>query len=140
MTAIVTFWKVKEAKQKISCVCTLVHRFFQQAQRQLILVPNQEVAEYVDKLIWKFPKESFIPHTISFQPLQAAVVITTCAENINRATILLNLCPQSSSLGQSVNQIHELFDLSDSSKERLSSERKKAYEKQGLVVSVCPWN
>ncbi|MDP1835671.1 MAG: DNA polymerase III subunit chi [Chlamydiales bacterium] len=139
MAAIVTFWKVIDAKQKVSCVCTLVHRFFQQAQRQLIAVPNQQVADYIDKLIWRFPKEGFVPHAVSSEPLQAAVVITTSNENVNNAGIVINLCPSVTLLGPLVAQIHELYDTTDPAKEELSRQRKAEYEQQGLTVSVCPW-
>jgi DNA polymerase-3 subunit chi len=139
MTATVTFWKVTDSKQKVSCVSTLVNRFFHQAQRQLIVVPNQQAADYIDNLLWRFPKESFVPHTISSQPIQAAVVITMSTENLNNAGIVINLCPTVTQLGQSTQQVHELFDCTDPAKEQQSSQRKAEYERQGLTVSICPW-
>ena len=132
----VTFWHVTDAKQKVSCICHLVNRFFQQAQRQLIAVPNQPSAEYVDKLLWRFPKESFIPHAVSTKPLAAAVVITTTKENLNDASVIINLCSEVSPLSQGVTQIHELLDSTDPAKEQASKQRKAAYEQLGCTVTV----
>lgn len=135
----ITFWHVSTPQQKVSCICHLVHRFFQQSKRQLILVPNDQAADYVDKLLWKYPKEAFIPHAIATEPLAAAVVITTSKQNLNNATILINLCAEASSLVNDASQTHELLDATDAKKEELSRQRKVHYEKDGHPVIVQAW-
>ena len=83
----VTFWQVMDAKQKVGCICQLVHRHFHKAQRQIITVPNQQAAEYLDKMLWHYPKESFVPHAVTTVPLAAAVIITTAQTNLNQPNI-----------------------------------------------------
>ncbi len=132
----ITFWRVTDPKQKVTCVCHLVNRFFQQAQRQLILVPNAAAADYLDKLLWRFPKESFIPHAIASEPLNAAVVITTTKANLNHASVVINLCSEASPLYPGVVQIHELLDSTDPGKEQASHQRKAAYQQLGCAVTA----
>ncbi len=135
----VTFWQVNDAQSKLTCVCQLIYRHFQQAQRQLITVPSQAAAEYLDKVLWRYPPEAFIPHAISTTPVPAAIVITTASENLNNATVLINLCPTPSPLVHNVALVHELLDCSDPSKQQASRQRFAAYQEQGHNVSSQNW-
>lgn len=135
----ITFWQVADANQKLSCLCGLVYRFFQASQRQLIAVPNAAAADYVDKLLWKYPKGAFIPHAVAQTPLSAAIVITYAQANLNDAAVLINLCPEASPLCQSIGQVHELFDTTDPTKAALSQQRLEAYTKAGYQVVRQPW-
>ncbi len=133
----VTFWQVMDSKQKVGCVCQLVHLHFHQAQRQIITVPNQQAAEYLDRMLWHYPKESFVPHAITTAPLAAAVVITTAQANLNEAQVLINLCAGVSPVSHTVGLVHELWDKTDAAKEELSRQRHVAYETAGYTVTIA---
>ncbi len=132
----ITFWQVLDAKQKVNCVCQLVHKHFHQAQRQIIMVPNQQAAEYIDKLLWKHPSEAFVPHVVATEPLPAAVVITTTQCNLNQAQVVINLCPDINPAFESATIVHELWDKTDPSKEQLSQKRYQMYQQTGFKTAL----
>lgn len=136
----VTFFQVRTSEEKLRCVCKCVEHAFYQKQRVLIRVANQQVASYIDDLLWRYSHESFIPHVVSESPIQAAVVITTQDENLNEAQVLLNLKQDPYQQKPLPAQIYELMDLSDESKKRFSEERKSTYLGMDLDVPVVPFN
>lgn len=132
------FWIVRDVQKKLATVCHLAKRHFARKERVLITTPNAQAACFVDELLWKNPPDSFLPHAISLEPLQAAVVITYPeaggqVANLNQAQVVINLCPDMSSLAGSVNCVHELHDQTDAAKQLLSDKRFAAYEAAGFL-------
>lgn len=127
----VIFLRVKTAAEKLSCLCRIVHRLFHEKQRLLIAAPSLEAAEYVDKLLWREPKESFLPHCIASSPTQEFVAITTTPYNVNQAQVLINLCPAPHPLAMHFNAIYELLDCTSAAKEGLSLQRQEDYRALG---------
>lgn len=135
---VIYFWIVRDVQKKLATVCHLAKRHFARKERVLITTPSAKAAQFVDDLLWKNPPDSFLPHAISQEPLQAAVVITYPQEggqvvNLNEATIIINLCPDISPLGASVSCVHELHDQTDPEKQLLSDKRFADYEAAGFL-------
>ena len=138
MKGAVTFFQVVDVKQKLETICTLVHRHFVRAERVLIAAATREAAVYLDQLLWSSPPESFLPHMLAEESVEAAVVITTAPLNLNRAKVLLNLCPAASSMAHDFELVYELLDGTDQKKQQLSLERQRHYESAGFTVSLKP--
>lgn len=140
---VVYFWIVRDVQKKLATVCHLVARHFARKERVLVMTPSIQAAQYVDQLLWSNPPDSFVPHALSTEALEAAVVVTYPKEgveggkieNLNQAQVLINLCPTISTLVGTTASLHELFDQTDAEKQRLSQERYAAYEAAGFLCS-----
>lgn len=131
----IIFLKATANPIKTALLCDVIRQHFQKGQAILVSVPNAEVAEYVDKLLWSKPEESFIPHTISQTATNEQVVITTKTDNINKAAILFNLCPLASSMVDQFEITYEYHDETHPDKLKLSQDRRSAYAAAGHDVS-----
>jgi len=123
--------KVKSNQEKLSKLCQTVKYHFDRHERLLIAVPNDEVARYLDNLLWRFPPESFLPHKVVSKESDFPIVITTTMENLNRASILINLLPGANPICLQFDTIYEIYDETDPVKENLSRERLTAYKALG---------
>lgn len=123
----ITFLKVKTNQEKLESITKIVERHFDLAQNILISTPNEQVANYIDQLLWRMTEESFIPHTIATAPCHDAVIITSTAENFNQASVLINLCPGCPPSFNEFTTVYELYDLTHPEKEALSKSRHESY-------------
>lgn len=126
------FLEVVDNQAKMRRLCEGVHHHYLQNHKVLITVATPEVATYVDELLWRHPKESFLPHQIASGKVTSTIAITTKQENVNQAEVLFNLCPNASPIWQSFHTIYELMDKTHPEKLRQSEERKETYRKMGL--------
>lgn len=131
----IIFLKVENSHSKLQQICTTIQKHFANKERILVLVPSDEAAIYIDKLLWRLPEESFLPHAIVNDATEEQVVITKSKNNINNAQILFNLCPENASSANGFAIVYELLDLTDAAKEQLSRKKLAAYQSAGLSVS-----
>ncbi|MBA3602451.1 MAG: DNA polymerase III subunit chi [Parachlamydiaceae bacterium] len=131
----VIFIPVKDSNAKRQALVIMAQRFFSNKMRVLFSVANDEVARYVDELLWKSPSESFLPHAIIMRPSPEPIGITTLLENLNEATVLFNLRPEANPLALQFAFTYDLFDTTQPDKLALSQRRKEAYVQQGFLVS-----
>ncbi len=133
---IIVFLCVADNAAKSTRICKMARHYFEQGQRILITASSNEAAQYIDLLLWRLPEEGFIPHVISDQSAEAAIVITTTQMNLNKASILLNLCPEVSPMYAQFAKVYELWDETHPDKRRLSEERRMAYQTRGHHVHL----
>ena len=114
-------------------VRTLVYKHFQQNQRVLVIAPSLEALKFVDLLLWQMPPDQFLPHAVSQEPIQAAVVLTTQPININQAQVVLNLCGQACPIVSEFECVYELDDQSDPAKAKYTLEKRRVYAEAGLT-------
>ncbi len=69
---------------------------YAQGRRVLLLAPDQLSAEELDRMLWTFEPNSFIPHEQAGGADQAVepVLIATASENLNQASVLIMLKPE----------------------------------------------
>ena len=131
----VTFYRVKDNTAKLHLICSKAQEAFLHEKRLLIVVPTFEAAQYIDALLWRYPEEGFIPHSISDTLTSDWIAITTQQnQNVNETTLLFNLCSSISPLYQNLEQIFELFDDTHPQKAELSRQRMQLYQTNGLLV------
>ncbi len=135
MMAIIHFWTVHNSADKRRCVPDLIYKHFKQNQRVLVIAPNQEALRFVDQLLWQMPPDQFLPHAVSQEPIQAAVILTTQPMNLNQAQVVLNLCRQPCPIVNEFECVHELDDQSDPAKTKCSLEKQRSYAAAGLTVT-----
>lgn len=112
----------------------MTQHHFLQGDSILIVVPNQEAAVFIDQLLWKRPEESFLPHVIASSPIKERVVITTRKENLNKARVLFNLCPEACPFANEFEEVYELHDETQADKLELSQKRRDTYVAAGYEI------
>jgi DNA polymerase-3 subunit chi len=130
----ITFLRVRNNLEKIQMICDLSKRCFFEKQRVMIRAANEVAAKYIDDLLWKVPKEGFLPHELSETPIDEVVTITTKEENLNRATVLINLS-HSYPKPTEYQEIFELLDETTEEKKQASLLRVEAYKKLGFTLN-----
>jgi len=131
----VTFVKVANTQAKLLAVCSIVQRHYEQGDTLLVMVSGRKASTYVDELLWRSPKDSFVPHVIAEDPCTDAVAITTSSNNLNAANVILNLKEEELSLDNEIEQLYELFDTTTSIKETSSTKKAAFYKENGYVVN-----
>ncbi|MBS4169161.1 DNA polymerase III subunit chi [Parachlamydia sp. AcF125] len=132
---LVDFFSVNNAREKLTSICQIVQHHFLKKKRLLIAAPNEEAAQYLNGLLWKYPEESFVPHIWTESPTEECVAITCSQDNVNRASILLHLGPSVHVKWGLFQQIYELFDQTDQEKQKASEARKAYYIEVGCQVN-----
>lgn len=82
---------------KLRTACQLSHKAMQSGLRVLLHVPDGELADKLDKLLWHYPVTAFIPHCRSHEAEAAAMpVVIGCDEHFPHSELLISLhdeCP-----------------------------------------------
>lgn len=132
LTPKIHFYPVKDNGNKIKTIFSLVHEVFSKRKKVLIYVPNQESAQFIDSLLWKYQDDSFIPHAILQSHSDEWVGITQQQINYNKASLLFNLSPSICPLFNQFTEVYELFDMTSSEKREQSQKKLKEYQNLGI--------
>lgn len=121
----ISFLKVHDNTKKVQRLLEVIHHHFYKGDRILVVVPNMTAGSYINDLLWSTPPESFIPHVMTDAPSADSLVITQKKENLNKATVVINLTP--GIWEESVSYLYELMDRTSKEKEILSHNKIKQY-------------
>jgi DNA polymerase-3 subunit chi len=132
-----------ERQEKALHVGRLAEMYFERGLRILIVVGNDEMATSLDRYLWTFKKDSFLPHAIhqnTDEPSNEAIVISTVEHNPNKAEVLICVSPASPSFVKEFKFIYdfaETYDpqLADSARERFRLYRRHGFDPQ-LEISI----
>lgn len=83
------FIKAATPAEKVAKLVNLVARAYEQGKRIQICCPSEEAKDYVDRLLWREPKDGFLPHEVDDKEARISVCCET--KNINRADVAFNL-------------------------------------------------
>ncbi len=127
-----------ERQEKALHIGRLTERHFDRSQRILIVVVNDDMAASLDRYLWTWKKDSFLPHAVQHsinEPCDEAIVISTREHNSNNADVLICATPCSSSFFQDFQVIYdfaETYDvqLADAARERFRSYRQHGFDPQ----------
>jgi DNA polymerase-3 subunit chi len=75
--------------------CLLAEKSYKNNFRIVILTPNVEIQESLNKILWTYSQKEFLPHGSNLDPLPAAqpIYITNILEIPNKATLLIIVNP-----------------------------------------------
>lgn len=133
---IITFLKVSDNQSKLLRICETIKSHFERGHSILITVGSEEVAQFIDNLLWRIPEESFLPHEKGNKSTKEAILITTTQENLNNASVLFNLCASASQLCAQFDHIYELLDETHEAKLAASQARLTAYKAAGYDTVI----
>lgn len=139
----VLFFTVKESNTKLRVLLQTITSHFSKKEKIQIIVPDKATLEFVDLLLWKEPKESFLPHSTEvLLPFQDLIFISFPLPSLEIYPIVFNLCqtclyqtsyPTSSSL----KILYELEDLSHPQKAEAFQNKFKHYQKMGFTLCAA---
>jgi len=125
------------SKNYLLYVCKLVEKGFKQKIQPIyIQTKNQQQAIQLDKLLWTFKQDSFIPHTIvGNSGLDSTPVQIGWNENqFHTAAAIVNLSEEIPISYLESKKIHEIID-DDEVKKNKARERWKNYKSEGCHLS-----
>ncbi len=89
----IDFYVVSEAGEeaRLTVAARLVDKALGRGHRIFINTQNEQQALQLDKLLWTFRPESFIPHALACDDMSASVVLGWGQEPVNHDDVLINL-------------------------------------------------
>lgn len=114
--------------------CRLVERIRDSAMRVLIYCPDREQARHLDRLLWTYREESFLPHGLVGEVDEALtpVLISLDGRPETETQALLNLSPDSPRFLDRFARVCDLVD-NDPGLRAAGRERFRQYREQGLA-------
>jgi DNA polymerase IIIc chi subunit len=128
----VCFFQVKSSQEKLQKICEIAHSYFEKKQPLLILVSDQTSFDFVNSLLWKLPKESFLPHG----PPSEGELITINKKLIPTISSVFNLSLSPVLDKDNVKIIYELEDFTTPEKKESSQKRYTAYREAEYSISL----
>ncbi len=119
--------------------CRLVERAYAEQQRVLIHCPDPELARHLDRLLWTFRQDSFIPHGLVGQtdPLLTPVLISLDGNPPDPDRVLINLALEVPGFVGRCEQVWEPVDQEPAVR-AAGRERFRLYRTQGYVLEHHP--
>ena len=127
-----------ERKDFLIYVCKLIERGYKQNINPIFIkTDTQKQAEELDKVLWTFRQESYIPHTLvdqdsnNTQPVQIGWI----DNEIEDAEAIINLSDGMPDISNHLKKIHEIIENIDEKKEK-ARERWKKYKSIGFNIKA----
>jgi DNA polymerase III subunit chi len=124
-----------ERQEKALHVARLAEACFNRGQRLLIVVANEEMSRALDRYLWTWKKDSFLPHTLINtvdEPCDEAIVISPLEHNPNKAEVLICVSPCSPKFFKGFQLIYDFAETYDSQLADAARERFRLYRQQGF--------
>ena len=131
----VIFYQVGTPKAKIERLCNTSLSHFEKKKPLLVLTDSEKTSLYIDELLWRYPLDSFLPHTRANGEI---VRISHKIEKDFDGSALFNLTRSPLiQLKILVKTIYEFEDLTTPEKAKSFAPRYKAYSGAGCrIVSL----
>jgi len=127
-----------ERKDFLIYVCKLIEKGYKQNINPIFIkTDTQKQAEELDKFLWTFRQESYIPHTLvdqdsnNTQPVQIGWI----DNEIEDAEAIINLSDGMPDISNHLKKIHEIIENIDEKKDK-ARERWKKYKSIGFNIKA----
>jgi DNA polymerase III subunit chi len=125
----VFYFPVVDANAKVRTLTQVVTSHFLKKEKIHILVPDAKTLDFVDSLLWKEPKESFLPHCEHVEDF-----ITISTEITTHAPTVFNLCQTPYLHTTTPKVLYEFEDISHPQKKAVFQQKFTEYQKKGWVL------
>ena len=123
-------------KEKI--VCDLAEKCFLSHKRAVILVKDENEAQQIDKLLWIWKQQSFVPHCYTGaldESFTESVVITTQVKQNPDFDILLTVHPVDWDIMDQFGMVIDFAEKYDSHALQESRNRFRKFKEKGITVT-----
>lgn len=120
---------------KLQTACTLAAKALVHKLRVLVLTPDAETTQQMDKLLWIHPAIGFLPHCHSSHRLASVtpIIVDHVAEPIVHEQVLINLHAQCPALFSRFERVIEIVTGEDADRE-LARGRYRFYRDRGYEI------
>lgn len=129
----IIFFQIKKANDKLINITKTAALHFENKKHLLFLAPDEISQKYVDELLWKEPKFSFLPHSVSDSSSDDYIVISTNKVNVNNAFHVFNLTSEPF-IHFDCNLIYEFDDQTDKKRSLIAKTKFKFYKDLGCII------
>src|SRR3569832_38825 len=121
----IIFFLVKDTPTKLARLCKLAQHHVEQKEPLMLLVPDKASFDFLDKLLWSSPPESFLPHPTALLTISLEFDLHFPSVFNLRPVPLLETNPRT---------VYEFEDHTSSEKFQLSKHRYQTYRDQNLPI------
>ena len=123
------------AADKLVTACRIVAKGYALKNRIVVLCPDAETAQRIDRMLWTSPATGFIPHCGPADPLAAAtpVIIDYAGRDLVHDQVLVNLTAEWPPHFGRFERLIEIVTLSEEDKQQARS-RFKFYRDRGYEL------
>ena len=120
---------------KLQTLCTLAAKALARNMRVLVLTPDAQTTEHIDKLLWMQPAVGFLPHCRSSHRLAPVtpIIVDHVAEPIVHEQVLINLHAQCPALFSRFERVIEIVTADDADREAARN-RYRFYRDRGYEI------
>jgi len=130
----IIFFQIKDIKTKLIKIIQIAMYHFEKKENLIIQGQDEASLRFVDELLWKLPKESFLPHVVTDNKSNDFIVITKSKKNLNNAFYKFNLCQDLIEFDNTYKIIYDFDDYISLNKKQKSQKRYEFYKKLGLII------
>jgi DNA polymerase-3 subunit chi len=124
------------AESRLQTVCALVAKAFAQRMRTALFIPDPQVAQACDRLLWTFQATSFLPHCFAHDRLapETPVLIVQRPEDAGHDELVVNVSPDTP---PSFSRFRRLIEVvgRDEEDRRQARDRWRFYKERGYEVN-----
>jgi len=127
----IDFYVVEDTQYTL---CTLAAKALTKDTRMMILTPDAQTTERVDRLLWSQPAIGFLPHCGAAHRLAplTPIIVDHLADPIVHDQLLVNLCPQAPAVFSRFERVIEIVGPGaverDAARARFRFYRDRGYE------------
>ena len=116
-------------------LCTLAAKALGKNMRMMILTPDAQTTDRVDKMLWSQPAIGFLPHCRAEHRLASVtpIIVDHVGEPIVHEQILVNLCPECPPLFSRFDRLIEIVGLGEVERD-LGRTRFRFYRDRGYDI------
>ncbi len=120
---------------KHQTLCTLAAKALARGMRMMILTPDSDATERIDRLLWTQPPIGFLPHCRAHHRLAPVtpIILDYVAEPVVHEQVLVNLCHAAPPVFSRFERLIEIVGL-DEDDRGLARERFRFYRERGYEI------
>lgn len=122
--------------ERARLLCELAEEFYLAGQRVLVMVQDDNQGVTLDRFMWTWRKDAFVPHVYQNGSLEChdeSVVIVAAEENPNGAEVLLMGTPCSLDFVRHFRHVVDFAEAFDDARLEVSRQRFKEYRDNGFA-------
>ena len=120
---------------KYQTLCSLAGKALARGLRMMILTPDGEATERVDKLLWTYPAIGFLPHCRAHHTLAPVtpIILDHVAEPVVHEQVLVNLCETCPPAFSRFERLIEIVSVDEADREQARA-RFRFYRERGYEI------
>lgn len=125
------------ADDRLQVACRLAGKAAARGMKLLVLAPQAELAQRIDRLLWTWPATGFVPHCHAHDPLAAETPVLIAAEpEVDPSCeVLLNLGDEAPPRFERYARVLEIVPAEDGEARAAGRARYRFYRDRGFAIA-----